>query len=278
MKQRRVGVFTLALILIFLGVAIPLSFFVDAGFSGLLRFAPLALVALGVEVLLAAFSKKEEKLSYDGLSIFLIIVITISTIFSATVVPFISSGVEHARQYRLENRQMREQLNEMLVSNEIDYNIYIRDDYEWFDIAYPEEWGDYVDYIISIDMRYKNNQKVDEEKIKNDIVDATKKIIDLEKGTTINASCRADSIIDGKNCTIYGYLNISFTKARDLTAEDIKSRIEIDIEINDEYNDEDVSSEESVSSSEEGYTDEENGSSTDVASSEISSGVSSQVA
>lgn len=85
MKQRRVGTFTLGLTLIFVGVLVPISLVYKEQALYLLNFLPLVLVALGIEILIYALKIKEEKLRYDGLSIFFSIAITFVAISAAGV-------------------------------------------------------------------------------------------------------------------------------------------------------------------------------------------------
>lgn len=76
LKKKRVGTFTLALSLIYLGVVMILSLFVNlSAIITMLRFAPAVLIVLGIEILVnALFLKEDEKLRYDGMSIFLSLV------------------------------------------------------------------------------------------------------------------------------------------------------------------------------------------------------------
>lgn len=85
MKQRRVGTFTLGLMLIFIGILVPISLIYKEQALYLFNFLPLVLVALGVEILIYALKFKEEKLRYDGLSIFFSIVITFVAVSAAGV-------------------------------------------------------------------------------------------------------------------------------------------------------------------------------------------------
>lgn len=75
MRSRRVGTFTLGVALIAVGGLYLVRLFAPKAVNLLfaVRFWPLALISLGVEVLLSCAINKEEKLRYDGWAIFLII-------------------------------------------------------------------------------------------------------------------------------------------------------------------------------------------------------------
>lgn len=82
MRQWRVGTLTMGIILIVLGIVILLSQFNNASILNiLLKWWPLSLILLGCEVLgYIGFSKSgDERVLYDGFSIFLIIIILMVT-------------------------------------------------------------------------------------------------------------------------------------------------------------------------------------------------------
>lgn len=72
--NKRIGTFTLGISLCYIGITLVLSLFVNLNIILLLvRLFPLMLVVLGLELILYTAQKKEEKLKYDGISIFLIL-------------------------------------------------------------------------------------------------------------------------------------------------------------------------------------------------------------
>lgn len=87
-RVRRVGTFTMGVTMILVGVLLVCSLFGwGLQLEWVFRFSPLILVALGVEVLVGAFSKG-TKLKYDFLSIFVCGILTLAALaFSA--VPFV---------------------------------------------------------------------------------------------------------------------------------------------------------------------------------------------
>ena len=100
-KRRRVGTFTLGLSLIMLGVMVPLSLIFHEEALRFLQFSPIVLVFLGIEVLYYAIRYKDGKLRYDGLSIFLVILLTVISLGASAVVPPITSA---SRYYREQSR------------------------------------------------------------------------------------------------------------------------------------------------------------------------------
>ena len=99
MKNRRVGTFTLGISLIVLGIALMISFFTDAfTVYEVIKFWPIFIIVFGIEVLVHAILNNEEKLRYDGLSIFLGIVLILST-FAMAGFDFILKYMQHYYPY-----------------------------------------------------------------------------------------------------------------------------------------------------------------------------------
>ena len=74
-KVRRAGTFTLGLVLVAAGVLLVLSSFLPSfDMRWALRLAPVVFIGLGIEVLIYA-ARPDVKLKYDGVSIFLCIVL-----------------------------------------------------------------------------------------------------------------------------------------------------------------------------------------------------------
>lgn len=87
MKEKKIGVFTLAISLILLGALFLLDNFIDMNIYDILSIAwPVIIILLGLELIFSKFifGKDEAKLSISGKSIFFIIVIVcISFVFAA---------------------------------------------------------------------------------------------------------------------------------------------------------------------------------------------------
>ncbi len=125
MKQRRVGTLTLGLTLILIGVIIPLSLIFKEKALTMLQFAPIVLIALGIEVLYYAFKYKEEKFKYDGLSIFMVIMITFVTITTSIVVPIAHNANQY---YLIENevtQEAQDKIEDILVKHNLNGNVNI---------------------------------------------------------------------------------------------------------------------------------------------------------
>jgi len=90
--KKRIGTLTLGLSLVYIGIVLILTLFVNLNIVIiLLRLFPVILVCLGLEVLLfSIWNKSEEKLKYDGVSIFLILLFT----FGAICVAAAGWGIE----------------------------------------------------------------------------------------------------------------------------------------------------------------------------------------
>ena len=74
-NNRRVGTFTVGLVLIVFGTLFLLHTFVPSiSFQFIFTCWPLILILLGLEILSSLFWKGEEKPKYDGAAIFLVLV------------------------------------------------------------------------------------------------------------------------------------------------------------------------------------------------------------
>lgn len=113
-KQRRVGTFTLGIALIMIGIMVPLSMIYQERAMLIFRFAPAILIILGVEVLYYAIRYKESKLRYDGLSIFLVIMMTVITLIASTVTPFVSNTYAYSKQERELRIETRTQMTDVI--------------------------------------------------------------------------------------------------------------------------------------------------------------------
>lgn len=107
-RRRRVGTFTLGLSLILIGVLIPLCMFVQHDFLLLFRLSPIVLVFLGVEVLYYAIRYKDGKLKYDGLSIFLVFLLTVGSLI-ASVCALVYTNAVAAEKYILSQQELVEE-------------------------------------------------------------------------------------------------------------------------------------------------------------------------
>ncbi len=97
-QPRRVGTVTLGVTLILLGILIPLALFLGENMWRLLQLAPVVLLCLGVEILVYSIRYKHDRFKYDGLSIFLVVLITFSTLLGAMLAPPLLNASAYAKK------------------------------------------------------------------------------------------------------------------------------------------------------------------------------------
>ena len=190
-RQRRVGTFTLGLSLILIGILVIAALFTQGRALEWFRYAPVVLIFLGVEILIYAVCFRNEKLKYDGLSIFLVIVITVFSIVGAVVGPILSNAVKF-------DQAVRERRTEVFdtVQNGLDELAYSAEVY-----VYPSEYGSYYEI-----QRFDATGKV-EAQINIDLIDIGAKPAD--KGEMANAFLKiAQKVIPIENISL---LNIEYT-------------------------------------------------------------------
>jgi hypothetical protein len=126
MQQRRVGTFTLGVSLILLGVIIPLMFIFKENALKILQFAPVILLVLGIEVLIYAIRYKDGKLIYDGLSIFMVIMISFVTIGASIATSVVNQVVEMDKTHDQMEKTIRSDLEEIVAEQKLvaDVRIY----------------------------------------------------------------------------------------------------------------------------------------------------------
>ena len=113
-RVRRVGTFTMGVTMILVGLLIVCSLFGwGIPLEWVFRFSPLILVALGVEVLVGAFSKG-AKLKYDFLSIFVCGLLTLAALaFSAAPLALEYFGPSH----ELAERRVETEIYEKVLNS-----------------------------------------------------------------------------------------------------------------------------------------------------------------
>ena len=114
-KQRRVGTFTLGLSLILLGTLIPCGLFISSAAWQLLKLAPLLLVFLGIETLIYNFRFKSDRLRYDGVSVFLILLLTVGTLCGSLIAAPLSNALRHERQRDAFQQEIQTLAEEALI-------------------------------------------------------------------------------------------------------------------------------------------------------------------
>ena len=101
-NNRRVGTFTVGLVLIVFGTLFLLHTFIPSiSFQFIFTFWPVILIILGLEILSSLFWKGEEKPKYDGAAIFLVLVMACFAMGMALIqfvmenVPMIHEALEY---------------------------------------------------------------------------------------------------------------------------------------------------------------------------------------
>lgn len=125
----RVGTLTMGAALIFTGLCITLGM-IDPTFTMLtvLKFSPLVLVMLGVEICISSLAVKNKKLKYDGLSMFYCFLL-IAASLGASLVPSLWNSFGPQREYaqqRLEG-ELYDLAAEAVAKNPdvIDFSTYV---------------------------------------------------------------------------------------------------------------------------------------------------------
>ncbi|MEG1125607.1 MAG: hypothetical protein RSE10_02840 [Oscillospiraceae bacterium] len=86
-RVRRVGTLTMGVALIVTGLALTTSLLMpNVDIMLIIKLAPLVLVALGLEIFISACFSKSEKIKYDGLSVFMCLLLIFGS-FTASLVP-----------------------------------------------------------------------------------------------------------------------------------------------------------------------------------------------
>lgn len=123
-KTRRVGTFTMALCLIVTGVLLLLRIVVPTlNFSLILRFAPVVLILLGIEILVANFMNKGEKLKYDFLSVVVCLLLIFASLTAAVVPQWVYNERRAYEQSRVMTQELTDRTLDALVDRKDIYSI-----------------------------------------------------------------------------------------------------------------------------------------------------------
>lgn len=138
MKNRRVGTFTLGVALIAVGVLIIASLLFDAiPILTVLKLSPVLLILFGAEILFYVFWRRDERLRYDGFSIFLCIVLVGGSLCTAAILPVaetVLSRRDAANELCLERRDALRSALRDVQGIEGDYaaNVYPEESYDYY--------------------------------------------------------------------------------------------------------------------------------------------------
>lgn len=164
-RQRRVGTFTLGLALIFIGVMTSATLIFKENALDILRLSPLVLVALGIEVLIYAIKYKDDKLRYDGASIFIVLMLTIVSVSVASVAPIAYRAMEYEQIMEQKSDEIEGKIRNLLDENNLDFydigahaNGY--DSYKYILLnEIRSEEPTYSDYSIYIHLNWNGTSK-----------------------------------------------------------------------------------------------------------------------
>ena len=158
-KYFYIGTFSAALSLIVMGIAMTVSLFSPVGIMGAFKIAPIMLVFLGIEVLLAVIANKSARLKYNVKSLILtVLLVGVTCVMSVISVTNSATGGEryYAAQ-RIENMLSRE-ISENIPSDiikdvSIELQLHGSDPYAYETVADLED-GD----VINLEITYIDAQ------------------------------------------------------------------------------------------------------------------------
>lgn len=229
MRQRRVGTLTLGVALILIGIIIPIGLFSNYSVANLLKFSPIILVALGGEVLYYAIRYKDEKLKYDGLSIFMVVAITFITLVTSTVAPIVNNAVEYNREFHKQREELYVNLEDAssdLIDYEKQFHVFDYTDYygRGFNDVFLNENERRYEFQCNINF-YQNDKVLTKEESVKAIADFVKGL----DGKTDNIGCM-NIRVEHKNGSYF--IEVPQRRLKDLSAEWV-SKI-IDTQTNEE--------------------------------------------
>lgn len=180
MKSRRVGTFTLGLSLITFGTIFLIAVFKrDFNIIDVLKFSPIFLIILGVEILIYAFVSKEEKLKYDGVSIFLSVLIIVCSTIGSGVNIIYNTVFKQEMLERNYTRQLERQVQDVIEEKYDFLQVYatidvydakeLDDKYAYNDNLYSKVHIDFHDSVKSKEIFGKKILEVKEILVENNI-------------------------------------------------------------------------------------------------------------
>lgn len=158
---RRVGTFTLGILLILIGVLIPCGMIWGRRVWMLLRFSPAILIVLGIEVLFYATRYREGKFKYDWAAILLVILLLMGTLAVSGVTALIHT-VDEWNAYEEKTCAAIEDLGERALRQAgVDGNAYAysrEDDLHWL-FSTPEQYH----YGLSLTVQHTGEEALTKE-------------------------------------------------------------------------------------------------------------------
>lgn len=216
-RVRRVGTITMGICLIIAGLALCWGLMGNwKDLIVLAKLSPVILVAVGVEVLVFACAKKQEKLKYDFLSIFICFCLIVGAIGGACLVPLLEYyGPEANYAQQTAEKELEESLYAQLKDNKdiinVDVNIYF---YNWKSGNNLEVADTRV--VVTLANAYQNEKE---------FLQACEPIINTLQKTKDGASLHIWTQEDNKNNTYYLDLEGLFLMNRPI--EELEDQVQV---------------------------------------------------
>lgn len=220
-KQRRVGTFTLGITLILIGIMVPLILIFKDKAILLLQFAPIVLVFLGVEVLIYAIKFKEDKLRYDGVSIFLVIMLTVVSVGTASIAPIVSRAVTNERMFQQHSDEAEDIIDEAIFKNGLDGSASL----------YCQGHYGVLDYYTKIDetkltgnIRIYDIEEGEKPEVKNEVVEKVTSIVKDMNDADLNLSDIKIMVYRGSDYSI-SRINLNSYQIENINKEFVKKHM-----------------------------------------------------
>ena len=158
-KYFYIGTFSAAVSLIFMGIAMSVSLFSPVGIIGAFKLAPVMLVFLGVEILLAVIANKSARLKFNIKSLILtVLLVGVTCVMSIISVTYsVTGGERYYAAQRIENmlsREISEAVPSDIIKNvSIELQLHGSDPYAYENVS-DLEAGD----IINLEITYIDAQ------------------------------------------------------------------------------------------------------------------------
>ncbi len=158
-KYFYIGTFSAAASLIFMGAAMTFSLFTPVGILGAFKLAPVMLIFLGIEILLAVIANRSARLKYNIKSLILtVLLVGVTCIMSViSVTNSVTGGERYYAAQRIENMLSREISNavpsEIIRNVSIELQLHGSDPFAYENISDLED-GD----VINLEITYIDAQ------------------------------------------------------------------------------------------------------------------------
>lgn len=160
-RTRRVGTITLGVMLIAVGVLSVIHIINPSlNMITILKLSPIILIALGIEILIAAFVNNSDKIRYDGVSIILCVFLICASLgMSAVMTVFEYFNPMYKQEQRQAKSQLEQQSYELLSDMDKISDINISINYDIFEKTDVQNDKEYADIHISLKDDYDNQSE-----------------------------------------------------------------------------------------------------------------------